>query len=319
MVQLHQEPPAGAQHPADLGEHGPVLGVVEVPVGGEPAHHRVEGGPQGRAAYRPARSRPRRPALGVPAGQVEEQRRGVEPGGAGAPAASRLAMRPWPSRGRGRRCPGPARRDGPPGPPRRRRRPRSGWHRGTAGSPRRTAARWASPPPGPPLSRRRPGRSGARRRTGPPGPRVGQPAGLQRQAPAADAAVQPVAEALEQGDLLVQPGTPLATGGTSPPWWGCARRAATRGPADLLQAQADLLGHPDERHPAQHVAVVAALAAAERCDEISPSLVVAGAEGPPVRSLRAPMPSPCSMRATVPPKPPPAFRFTRGGRLWHGV
>ena len=61
--------------------------------------------------------------------------------------------------------------------------------------------------------------------------RVQQAADLEREAPAPDAAVEPVLEALDQLDLRVEPGTPgLRDAATSPPGSGCGRRAARRVP-----------------------------------------------------------------------------------------
>src|SRR5690606_21181576 len=90
--------------------------------------------------------------------------------------------------------------------------------------------------------------------------RVEQPARLERQAAAPDAAVEAVAQRLEQPDLRVQAGAPRRR----EPSPVLVVRSAVVGQgverlADLLQRQPHLLGDPDERHPAEHLALVASL------------------------------------------------------------
>jgi hypothetical protein len=51
--QLHQEPAARGQGAVHLRQHGTVLGVVEVAVGGEPAHDYVKAAAPGNGAHVP--------------------------------------------------------------------------------------------------------------------------------------------------------------------------------------------------------------------------------------------------------------------------
>src|SRR3712207_4065297 len=91
---------------------------------------------------------------------------------------------------------------------------------------------------------------------------VGQPARLEAQAPAADAAVQPVPQQLDPADLLVEPGppgvaeaVPVGLGRRTPIGKGRERRP------DLVEAEADPLRGADERDPAQGRLWVPALVA----------------------------------------------------------
>ncbi len=81
-------------------------------------------------------------------------------------------------------------------------------------------------------------------------PRVVDRAPLQRQAAAADAGVEAVAQRLQRRDLLVQPAAPVPAdpapvrlGGRAP------RRQPVELLADLVQRQADVRGRPDEGQP----------------------------------------------------------------------
>src|SRR5215210_9581145 len=83
--------------------------------------------------------------------------------------------------------------------------------------------------------------------------RVLQPAARERQAAAADAGGQPVAEPLEGGDLLVEAGAPSPAQALPV----ARRRRAALGQggqraADLGEREADVLGGPHERQPPQH-------------------------------------------------------------------
>src|SRR5690606_38927799 len=111
---------------------------------------------------------------------------------------------------------------------------------------------------------------------------VEQAAGPQRQAAAADAAVEAVAQALDEGDLLVEAGAPGARDAGPVVLGGGARVGQLgQGVADLVEGQAHPLGDPDERDPAQHVALVAALVAggAGRRDEPLGLVVAQGGGG----------------------------------------
>ena len=116
------------------------------------------------------------------------------------------------------------------------------------GSGSRRSSRGRSPPPAL-APRRRPG--------------VGDPAALQGQAAAADAGVEPVAQPLEGGDLLVEPAAPVrGTCACQSASSGCARRAARPSSARISsRVSPTLLRRPDEGEPAQHAALERPLAA----------------------------------------------------------
>ena len=324
MVQLHQEPPAGAQHPADLGEHGPVLGVVEVPVGGEPAHHRAEGRPQaGRGACRPARSRPRRHGARRPGGPgrgtaaARRARRSRAP-----PAASRLAMRPAAAEVEDVAA---------------RAQPAETGHQarlgvvgdlGLAGTEEQQvvlveqrldgqSSTWTAAQPS---SARR---SGARRRTGPPGPR-GWPAGRSATTGTRSrCTVQPVAEALEQGDLLVQPGTPLARQADQSSLVG-VRSSGSDGRAPRISSRLRPTFWATRMNDTRRSTSQGGSGAARPRSGATRS-----APRPRSSGARRGHPGPLAEGADAQPvlhaghgtaaEPPLAFKFTRGGRLWHGV
>src|SRR6185503_10062293 len=83
-----------------------------------------------------------------------------------------------------------------------------------------------------------------------------------REAAAADAPGEAVAKPFEHGDLMVDAGTPRVRESLPVPrGWSAVLGEGRERLADLVEAQADLLRDPDERHPAQRVAGVAALAA----------------------------------------------------------
>lgn len=78
---------------------------------------------------------------------------------------------------------------------------------------------------------------------------------MQGEATAPDAAIEAVAEPLEQGDL----GLDAAAPGVGDPVPVLVRRGPAGGEgaervADLVEAKAHLLGHADERHPPDGVA-----------------------------------------------------------------
>ena len=106
---------------------------------------------------------------------------------------------------------------------------------------------------------------------------VGVPdrARLERQAAAADAAVEVLAEPLQRRDLLVQTWAPA--GSQVGPV--VAVRCAPLGQQlerrlDLGERQPDLLGDPDEAHPAQHVGVVPAVVGVGPIGRDQPVLLV---------------------------------------------
>ena len=98
----------------------------------------------------------------------------------------------------------------------------------------------------------------------------------ERQAAAADAAVEVVAQPLQRGDLVVERGPASCAEswaqslrfGVRPS--GSDARAST----DLGEREPDPLGGLDEGHPAQHVGVVLAVAGGRRSDVISPCVLV---------------------------------------------
>src|SRR5690606_12266559 len=84
----------------------------------------------------------------------------------------------------------------------------------------------------------------------------------QREAPAADARVELIAQTLELGDAIVEQRAPRRrhlgpVGGGG----GSLVREGRQRVTDLSEAQPELLGDPDERHAAQLVTVVAPLPA----------------------------------------------------------
>ena len=80
--------------------------------------------------------------------------------------------------------------------------------------------------------------------------RVGQDAGVQGQAAAADAVGEVVAQPVELLDALVQFGAPgLARAGPSPRGSGCAPRAARRAPRGWWRAGCRPAGRPGRRRP----------------------------------------------------------------------
>src|SRR3569623_513849 len=92
--------------------------------------------------------------------------------------------------------------------------------------------------------------------------RVAKRAVLERQAAAADAIAEPVAQALQQKDLVIDGVGP--TGRESRPVLFGRRpslRQAREAGADLGQRDADVLRNPDNGDSAQHLAVVAPLVA----------------------------------------------------------
>lgn len=92
---------------------------------------------------------------------------------------------------------------------------------------------------------------------------VGQGAGVQGQAAAADAAGEVVAQADELGDARVEFVAPLfGDGGPVGAGGGAVVGEGFEGLADAGQGHADALGDADEGDPAQGVAAVAALVAA---------------------------------------------------------
>src|SRR5580693_8279292 len=92
--------------------------------------------------------------------------------------------------------------------------------------------------------------------------RVRQLAQVKRQAPAANAAAQVVAKPLQAADLVVELGPPRLRQALPVPAGGRApvRELVERGP-DAGERNPDTLRGADERHPAQHLARVAALVA----------------------------------------------------------
>ena len=92
--------------------------------------------------------------------------------------------------------------------------------------------------------------------------RVHDATDLEREASASDAPLEPVAQPFELGDLGVEPGTPRRRQPVPVP----LRRRVVIGErrerlADLPEGEPDLLRDADERHAADHVAVVPALTA----------------------------------------------------------
>lgn len=104
---------------------------------------------------------------------------------------------------------------------------------------------------------------------------VPDPAHAEREAAAADAAVERVAQAGEHLDLLVEPGAPRA--GEAGPVGGGRRallgQAGERG-ADLAQRQPDALGDPDEADASQDVGVVHPVAGRVALGVDQPSVLV---------------------------------------------
>ena len=91
--------------------------------------------------------------------------------------------------------------------------------------------------------------------------RVDERTHVERQAATADAPAEPFAEPLEQGDLVIEPRPPRVC--DSLPVRSVRRSSIGKlghVGADLAESETDLLGHADERHPADHVAPVPSLA-----------------------------------------------------------
>src|SRR5207248_3929076 len=98
---------------------------------------------------------------------------------------------------------------------------------------------------------------------------------VDRQAAAADAFGQPVAQALQLGDALVDPLLPRAR---EPRPVAAGRNALGRQPgerrADLIEAEADTLGEDDEGDAPQHRTGIAAMAGAGAFGGDQPALLV---------------------------------------------
>ena len=91
--------------------------------------------------------------------------------------------------------------------------------------------------------------------------RVDERTHVERQAATADAPAEPFAEPLQQGDLVIEPRPPRIC--DSLPVRSVRRSSIGKlghVGADLAESETDLLGHADERHPADHVAPVPSLA-----------------------------------------------------------
>jgi hypothetical protein len=89
---------------------------------------------------------------------------------------------------------------------------------------------------------------------------VVEPAGLERETPAADATSEPVAKIDEQPDLFFEPGAPHRREPFPVFLCRCGVIGQGReGSFDLLELQADLLSRSNERDPPENTTLVAAL------------------------------------------------------------